>query len=72
MPTLALHYLGQCTNKLKNSILVNGASFLLIARYDVKAFIELRAYLKKYEYTEEDLVELDRYNTLCFNKGLGM
>lgn len=68
VPTLALHYLGQCTNKLKNSILASGASFLLIAGCDVKAFTELRPYFEKYGYSEADLVELDRYNALCLIK----
>lgn len=68
VPTLALHYLGQCTNKLKNSILASGASFLLISGCDVKAFAELKAHFEKYGYTENDLVELDRYNALCLIK----
>ena len=68
VPTLALHYLGQCTNKLKNSILASGASFLLISGCDVKAFTELKAHFEKYGYTENDLVELDRYNALCLIK----
>lgn len=68
VPTLALHYLGQCTNKLKNSILASGSSFLLIAGCDVKAFTELKAHFEKYGYTENDLVELDRYNALCLIK----
>ena len=68
VPTLALHYLGQCTNKLKNSILASGASFLLIAGCDVKAFTELKAHFEKYGYSEADLVELERYNALCLIK----
>lgn len=68
VPTLALHYLGQCTNKLKNSILASGSSFLLISGCDVKAFTELRPHFEKYGYTEADLVELDRYNALCLIK----
>ena len=68
VPTLALHYLGQCTNKLKNSILASGASFLLIAGCDVKAFTELKVHFEKYGYSEADLVELDRYNALCLIK----
>ena len=68
VPTLALHYLGQCTNKLKNSILASGASFLLIAGCDVKAFTELKAHFEKYGYSENDLVELERYNALCLIK----
>lgn len=68
VPTLALHYLGQCTNKLKNSILASGASFLLISGCDVKAFTELKAHFEKYGYSEADLVELDRYNALCLIK----
>ena len=68
VPTLALHYLGQCTNKLKNSILASGSSFLLIAGCDVKAFTELRPHFEKYGYSEADLVELDRYNALCLIK----
>ena len=68
VPTLALHYLGQCTNKLKNSILASGASFLLISGCDVKAFTELRPHFEKYGYSEADLVELERYNALCLIK----
>ena len=68
VPTLALHYLGQCTNKLKNSILASGSSFLLISGCDVKAFTELKAHFEKYGYSEADLVELDRYNALCLIK----
>ena len=68
VPTLALHYLGQCTNKLKNSILASGSSFLLISGCDVKAFTELKPHFEKYGYSEADLVELDRYNALCLIK----
>jgi hypothetical protein len=68
VPTLALHYLGQCTNKLKNSILASGSSFLLISGCDVKAFTELRPHFEKYGYSEADLVELERYNALCLIK----
>lgn len=68
VPTLALHYLGQCTNKLKNSILASGSSFLLISGCDVKAFTELRPHFEKYGYSENDLVELERYNALCLIK----
>ena len=68
VPTLALHYLGQCTNKLKNSILASGSSFLLISGCDVKAFTELRPHFEKHGYSEADLVELDRYNALCLIK----
>lgn len=68
VPTLALHYLGQCTNKLKNSILASGSSFLLISGCDVKAFTELKVHFEKYGYSEADLVELDRYNALCLIK----
>ena len=68
VPTLALHYLGQCTNKLKNSILASGSSFLLIAGCDVKAFTELKTHFESAGYNENDLVELDRYNALCLIK----
>ena len=68
VPTLALHYLGQCTNKLKNSILASGSSFLLISGCDVKAFTELKPHFEKYGYSENDLVELERYNALCLIK----
>jgi hypothetical protein len=68
VPTLALHYLGQCTNKLKNSILASGSSFLLLAGCDVKAYTELKAHFDKYGYSEADLVELERYTALCLIK----
>lgn len=68
VPTLALHYLSQCTNKLKNSILASGSSFILISGCDVKAFTELKTHFEKYGYTEVDLVELERYSALCLIK----
>lgn len=68
IPTLAMHYLGQCTTKCKNSILASGSSFLLIAGCDVKAFEELTAHFEKNGYSQEDLVELERYHALCLIK----
>ena len=68
IPTLAMHYLGQCTTKCKNSILASGSSFLLIAGCDVKAFEELTTHFEKNGYSQEDLVELERYHALCLIK----
>ena len=68
IPTLAMHYLGQCTTKCKNSILASGSSFLLIAGCDVKAFEELTAHFEKNGYSQDDLVELERYHALCLIK----
>ena len=68
VPTLALHYLGQCTNKLKGAILSSGMSFLLLAGCDTRVFSELKTHFTKAGYTEEDLVELERYNALCLIK----
>lgn len=68
VPTLSLHYMGQCTNKLKNSILASGSSFLLISGCDVKAYTELKPHFEKYGYSENDLVELERYTALCLIK----
>lgn len=68
VPTLAMHYLSQCTNRCKNAILASGASFLLISGCDVKAFHELKAHFEKDGYEETDLVELERYNALCLIK----
>lgn len=67
-PTLAMHYLGQGTKKLKESILASGSSFLLLSGCDVKAYQELLHYFEKDGYTENDLAELDRYNALCLIK----
>ncbi|QYE96652.1 hypothetical protein [Paraclostridium sordellii] len=68
VPTLAMHYLSQCTIKCKNAILASGSSFILISGCDVKAFNELRTHFEKDGYDETDLVELDRYNALCLIK----
>ena len=68
IPTLSMHYLGQCTLKCKNSILASGASFLLLSGCDVKAFDELKIQFEKNGYSESDLVELERYNALCLIK----
>lgn len=67
-PTLAMHYLSQGTKKLKESILASGSSFLLMSGCDIKAYQELSHYFEKDGYTENDLVELDRYNALCLIK----
>lgn len=67
-PTLALHYLSQCTSKCKNSILASGSSFLLLNGCDVKAFNELSTYFHKEGYEEIDLVEIERYHALCLIK----
>lgn len=68
VPTLALHYLSQCTQKLQKSILASGSSFLLISGCDVKAFNDLQVHFEKHGYTEYDLAELERYNALCLIK----
>ena len=68
VPTLALHYLAQCTNKLKGAILSSGMSFLLLAGCDIRVFSELKTHFNKAGYTEEDLVELERYHALCLIK----
>lgn len=68
VPTLALHYLSQCTQKLQKSILASGSSFLLISGCDVKAFKDLEVHFEKNGYTETDLAELERYNALCLIK----
>ncbi len=67
-PTLAMHYLGQGTNKLKNSILASGSSYLLLTGCDIKAFQELQVYFQKDGYEESDLTELERYHALCLIK----
>lgn len=67
-PTLAMHYLSQGTKKLKESILASGSSFLLLSGCDKKAYDELKHYFEKDGYSENDLVELDRYNALCLIK----
>lgn len=68
IPTLAMHYLSQCTKRCKNSILASGASFMLLAGCDVKAFGELEFYFSKNGYEETDLVELERFTALCLIK----
>lgn len=67
-PTLAIHYLNQLTKKLKESVLASGASFLLLSGCDVKAFQELSHIFEKDGYSEQDLVELERYHSLCVVK----
>lgn len=67
-PTLAMHYLSQGTKKLKESILSSGSSFLLLSGCDKKAYDELKHYFEKDGYSENDLVELERYNALCLIK----
>ena len=67
-PTLAMHYLSQGTKKLKESILASGSSFLLLSGCDKKAYDELKHYFEKDGYSENDLVELERYNALCLIK----
>lgn len=67
-PTLAMHYLSQGTKKLKESILASGSSFLLLSGCDKKAYDELKHYFEKDGYSENYLVELERYNALCLIK----
>lgn len=67
-PTLAIHYLNQLTKKLKESVLASGSSFLLLSGCDVKAFQELSHIFEKDGYSEQDLVELERYHSLCVVK----
>lgn len=67
-PTLAMHYLGQGTKKLKESILASGSSFLLLSGCDIKAYEELKHYFEKDGYSESDLAELERYHALCLIK----
>lgn len=68
VPTLAMHYLSQCTNRCKNSILASGSSFLLISGCDPKAFNDLSIQFEKYGYDETTITELERYNALCLIK----
>lgn len=67
-PTLAMHYLGQGTKKLKESILASGSSFLLLSGCDIKVYEELKHYFEKDGYSESDLAELERYHALCLIK----
>lgn len=67
-PTLAMHYLGQGTKKLKESILASGSSFLLLSGCNIKAYEELKHYFEKDGYSESDLAELERYHALCLIK----
>lgn len=68
VPTLAMHYLSQCTNKCKNSILASGSSFLLISGCDPKAFNDLYVQFEKHGYDEVSIAELERYHALCLIK----
>lgn len=68
IPTIALHYLDQCTPSLKNSILNSGGSFIVLSGADPKAFKDLKAHFEKEGYQEEDIAELERYNALCLIK----
>ncbi|WP_250673808.1 hypothetical protein LZ906_006850 [Paraclostridium ghonii] len=68
VPTIAMHYLNQCTSKCKNAILASGSSFILMSGCDVKAFNELKTHFEKDGYDEIDLVELERYHALCLIK----
>ena len=63
-----MHYLSQCTNRCKNSILASGSSFLLISGCDPKAFNDLSTQFEKHGYDETTITELERYNALCLIK----
>lgn len=67
-PTLSMHYLGQLTNKCKDSVIASGCSYILIQGSPKEAFLELKIYFEKDGYTEVDLAELERFNALCLIK----
>ena len=68
-PTLAMHYLSQGTKKLKGKYISFWIFFpCLLSGCDKKAYDELKHYFEKDGYSENDLVELDRYNALCLIK----
>lgn len=68
IPTLAMHYLSQCTEKCKKSILGSGASFLLISGCDPQAYKDLSVHFDRYGYEESSISELERYHALCLIK----
>lgn len=68
IPILALHYLNQLTRDCKESLKASGSSYLLLQGADVKAYYDLKPHLENYGYTEEDLLNLERYTALALVK----
>lgn len=68
IPILALHYLNQLTKNCKESLKASGSSYLLLQGADVKAYYDLKPNLEIYGYTEEDLLNLERYTALALMK----
>ncbi len=68
IPTLAMHYLSQCTEKCKKSILGSGASFLLLSGCDPQAYKDLSLQFDRYGYEDSSITELERYHALCLIK----
>lgn len=68
IPILALHYLNQLTKDCKESLKASGSSYLLLQGADVKAYYDLKSHLEIFGYTEEDLLNLERYSALALVK----
>ena len=66
--TVAIHSLGQLSNKCRLTLKSGGASYLLLAGADIQAYRELHTSFEKFGYTEQDFLELKTYHAMCLIK----
>ena len=68
VPIVALHYLNQLNADCKESLKASGASYILLQGADVKAYHDLKSNLTQFGYTEDDLLNLERYHAIALMK----
>lgn len=66
--TVAIHSLGQLSNKCRLTLKSGGASYLLLAGADIQAYRELHTSFEKFGYSEQDFLELKTYHAMCLIK----
>ena len=66
--TVAIHNLGQLSQKCRMTLRSGGASYMLLAGADVQAYKELQTNFEKHGYDEKAFLDLKTYSALCLIK----
>ena len=66
--TVAIHNLGQLSQKCRMTLKSGGASYLLLAGADVQAYKDLQTNFEKFGYDEKSFLDLRTYSALCLIK----
>ena len=65
---VAIHNLGQLSQKCRMTLRSGGASYMLLAGADVQAYKELQTNFEKFGYDEKAFLDLKTYSALCLIK----